>query len=121
MRESESSDNLCRRCFAACTQLSTISDFLEGICRTNGGRVGAAAGCASSSRRAPRHQTGRLPSSWRVVDPVVKGAMCARRRNQAQRDRRPAVNRLEKLMRLVALVLGGDETLAAALPGAVPA
>ena len=51
----------------------------------------------------------------------IKGAMRACWRNQAQRDRRPATNRLEKLRRPVALVLGGEETLPAALPGDVHA
>src|ERR1700677_4687407 len=65
--------------------------------------------------------TAAPPRSWRFVAGVMEGAGRACGRNQAQRDRRPAMNRLEKLMRLVALVLGGKETLPAALPGDVHA
>ncbi len=38
-------------------------------------------------------------------------------RSEAKRDRRPAMNRLEKLLRLIALVLRRQETLPPARPG----
>src|SRR5271170_4218634 len=75
----------------------------------------------AQSGLAAMDEEARYPRSWRIVDAVVKDAMCACGRNQAQRDRRPAMYRLEEFMRLVTLGLGGKETLPAAVPGDVDA
>lgn len=70
---------------------------------------------------APKMSAFRRVRLWRVVDAVIEGAMGAGGRGEAERDRRAAMNRLEELVRPVALVLGGKEALPAALPGDVDA